>query len=32
VIEKLIGGTAGQIPDVTVRYDVRRVTAADVLH
>jgi hypothetical protein len=32
VIEKMVGGTAGQTPDVTVRYDVRRVTAADVLH
>jgi hypothetical protein len=31
VIERMIGGTAGQTPDMTVRYDVRRVTAADVL-
>jgi hypothetical protein len=31
VIEKMTGGTAGQTPDVTVRYDVRRVTAAEVL-
>ena len=30
-IEKMVGGVAGQTPDVTVRYDVRRVTAADVL-
>jgi hypothetical protein len=32
VIEKMVGGTAGKAPDVTVDYDVQRVTAADVLH
>jgi hypothetical protein len=32
VIEKMAGGTAGKAPDVTVDYDVQRVTAADVLH
>ncbi len=31
-IEKMIGGVAGQTPDVTVDYDVRRVTAAAVLN
>lgn len=30
-IERMIGGTAGRTPDVTVDYDVRRVTVADVL-
>src|SRR5262249_20676590 len=32
VIEQMIGGTAGQAPDVTVNYRVQRVTAAEVLH
>jgi hypothetical protein len=32
VIEKMIGGTHGRRPSVEVTYDVRRVTAADVLH
>ena len=32
VIEKMTGGTAGKTPDVTVDYDVRRVTAADLRH
>src|SRR5262249_25503479 len=31
VIEKMIGGTHGKQPSVVVDYDVRRVTAADVL-
>ena len=31
VIEKMIGGTRGKQPSVVVAYDVRRVTAADVL-
>jgi hypothetical protein len=32
VITKMVGGTAGKRPDVVVTYDVRRVTAADVLN
>ena len=32
VIQKMVGGTAGKAPDVTVDYDVQRVTAADILH
>jgi hypothetical protein len=31
VIRKMVGGVAGRSPDVTVDYEVRRVTAADVL-
>jgi hypothetical protein len=31
VITKMIGGEAGKTPSVVVTYDVRRVTAADVL-
>jgi hypothetical protein len=31
VITKMIGGTAGQEPSVVVDYDIKRVTAADVI-
>ncbi len=31
VITRMTGGTAGQAPDVTVDYDIKRVTAADVI-
>jgi hypothetical protein len=31
VIEKMVGGTVGKTPSVTVTYDIKRVTASDVL-
>jgi hypothetical protein len=31
VIRKMVGGVAGRTPDVTVDYDVRRVTAASIV-
>ncbi|HEY4097610.1 MAG TPA: hypothetical protein VGM33_18950 [Baekduia sp.] len=31
VMLQMIGGTAGQAPDVVVTYDIKRVTAAEVL-
>jgi hypothetical protein len=31
VIREMVGGTHGSRPSVVVTYDVRRVTAADVL-
>jgi hypothetical protein len=31
VMQQMIGGTAGQAPDVVVTYDIKRVTAAEVL-
>ena len=31
VIREMVGGTHGKRPSVVVTYDVRRVTAADVL-
>jgi hypothetical protein len=32
VIQKMVGGVAGQTPDMTIDYDVRRVTSADILN
>jgi len=31
VIEKMTGGVVGKAPDVVVDYDIKRVTASDIL-